>query len=135
MKLSDFSLQEPLDLPLDRVDAFLLDGKYVFRAPVSTAQTLRSVGIRKASRLSEEMAGQALALMRNPKTFGGEPARCFIPRHGLKFTCESKSWDILICFECFWVYFFTESQCIKASLSEAGVKALRKIFDDIFGPA
>jgi len=35
-------------------------------------------------------------------------ARCFIPRHGVRVTHAGKTYDLLICFECHWVYVFTD---------------------------
>ena len=35
-------------------------------------------------------------------------ARCFIPRHGVRVAHDGKTYDLLICFECHWVYVFTD---------------------------
>ena len=35
-------------------------------------------------------------------------ARCFIPRHGVRVTHDGKTYDLVICFECRWVYVYTD---------------------------
>jgi hypothetical protein len=39
---------------------------------------------------------------------GGEGKRCFIPRHGIRATHDGKTVDLAICFECSWVYIYTD---------------------------
>jgi hypothetical protein len=36
----------------------------------------------------------------------GHGAKCFDPRHAIRATTDGKSVDLLICFECHWVYVF-----------------------------
>lgn len=38
----------------------------------------------------------------------GSGARCFDPRHGIRASAEGKSVDLVICFECSWVYVFLD---------------------------
>jgi hypothetical protein len=40
---------------------------------------------------------------------GAKGARCFIPRHGLRAAHAGKTYDLVICFECGWVYVYTDS--------------------------
>ena len=35
---------------------------------------------------------------------GDRGARCFVPRHGVRATHDGKTYDLLICFECGWLY-------------------------------
>lgn len=35
-------------------------------------------------------------------------ARCFIPRHGFRAVYDGKTYDLVICFECHWVYIYTD---------------------------
>ncbi|VTR91989.1 Uncharacterized protein OS=Pirellula staleyi (strain ATCC 27377 / DSM 6068 / ICPB 4128) GN=Psta_0497 PE=4 SV=1 [Gemmata massiliana] len=35
-------------------------------------------------------------------------AKCFIPRHGVRVTHDGKTYDLVICFECRWVYVYTD---------------------------
>jgi hypothetical protein len=39
---------------------------------------------------------------------GNRPARCFIPRHGVRGTSDDAGFDLVICFECGWVYVYTD---------------------------
>jgi hypothetical protein len=36
----------------------------------------------------------------------GAPKKCFDPRHGIRASVDGKSVDILICFECGWIYVY-----------------------------
>ena len=37
----------------------------------------------------------------------GNWAKCFDPRHGIRVQREGKTVELVICFECGWVYIFT----------------------------
>lgn len=39
---------------------------------------------------------------------GNRPAKCFIPRHGVRGTGEDTGFDLVICFECGWIYVYTD---------------------------
>jgi hypothetical protein len=39
---------------------------------------------------------------------GDKGARCFIPRHGVRAIFEGKTYDLVICFECHWVYIYID---------------------------
>ena len=68
---------------------------------------------------------------------GAGPAKCWIPRHALRFVRGSKAFTILICFQCTWVYIYEDhvegGEVIEAEhetrmLFGAGVKP---VFDSI----
>ncbi len=40
---------------------------------------------------------------------GDSGAKCFIPRHGVRVTHDKKTYDLVICFECHWVYVYTDA--------------------------
>ena len=131
----DLCLKEPPKLSLDEVVAFTLDGSYDFASPVSKEGTFRSAGVLSSMKLASESARRALQLLSNPKMYGGEPMRCFIPRHGLRFVGKESEAEILICLECYWIYFFYGSQRVTASLSEGGRRSLKSLFSDVTEPA
>ena len=60
---------------------------------------------------------------------GDRGSRCFIPRHGVRATHDGKTYDLLICFECGWVYVYTDTSDKPTVLmiSEGPQKALNKI--------
>jgi hypothetical protein len=33
-------------------------------------------------------------------------AKCFLPRHGIRVTADGKTIDLVICFECSWIYIY-----------------------------
>jgi len=40
----------------------------------------------------------------------GNGAKCFDPRHGVRATVEGKTVDLVICFECSWVYVYYDRE-------------------------
>jgi hypothetical protein len=40
----------------------------------------------------------------------GVGAKCFEPRHGIRASVEGKTVDLVICFECSWVYVFFDKE-------------------------
>jgi hypothetical protein len=51
---------------------------------------------------------------------GGQPARCFIPRHGVSATHNGKTVDLVICFECGWIYVYVDGEKQNPSLTISG---------------
>ncbi len=51
---------------------------------------------------------------------GDVGARCFIPRHGVRVTHDGKSHDLVICFECHWVYVYTDKEEKRQSFATSG---------------
>jgi len=39
----------------------------------------------------------------------GNGAKCFDPRHGIRATAKGKTVDLVICFECNWVYVYYDN--------------------------
>ena len=134
MKRPDLCLKEPPNLPFGEVEAFALDGAYDFASPASKEGTLRSAGILARVNLSADAARRVMVALHNPKTYGGEPARCFIPRHGLRFVDHARAADVLFCLECHWVYFFYDVTPVVASLSEPGARWLETFFGKALNP-
>ncbi|MCS6865371.1 MAG: hypothetical protein RMJ56_00950 [Gemmataceae bacterium] len=60
---------------------------------------------------------------------GSRGARCFIPRHGLRAKYQGSTYDFLICFECRWVYIYTNAadKPLVLLISEAPEKTFNKI--------
>lgn len=60
---------------------------------------------------------------------GTRGARCFIPRHGLRVTYQGTTYDFLICFECHWVYIYTNpsDKPLVLLIGESPEKAFNKI--------
>jgi hypothetical protein len=62
----------------------------------------------------------------------GNGARCFEPRHGIRATDGKKSVDLVICFECGWVYVFVDNDEKSVQLNIKGnlQPALDKVLTD-----
>jgi hypothetical protein len=58
---------------------------------------------------------------------GGPGARCFIPRHGISVTHDGKTYDLIICFECSWIYVFEgDKRLVTVTTTGAAHKQLDK---------
>jgi hypothetical protein len=59
---------------------------------------------------------------------GGQPARCFIPRHGVEATHDGKTVALVICFECGHVYVYEGDKRTHAlTISPSAQKALSDV--------
>ncbi|QJX00690.1 hypothetical protein [Frigoriglobus tundricola] len=67
---------------------------------------------------------------------GDGGARCFIPRHGVRVAHAGKTYDFLICFECHWVYVFTDNsdKPLVLMIADAPQKAFNKLLTDAAVP-
>ena len=63
---------------------------------------------------------------------GDHASRCFVPRHGVRATHAGTTYDLLICFECGWLYVYTDASDKPTVLmiSDGPQKALNKILVD-----
>jgi hypothetical protein len=63
---------------------------------------------------------------------GKDGARCFVPRHGVRASHAGKSYDLLICFECHWLYVYAadSDKPLVLLVSEAPQKVLNKLLTD-----
>lgn len=53
-------------------------------------------------------AKKVVALLVKGVAEGSAPARCFVPRHGVRVVHEKKTYDLLICFECSQIHIYTD---------------------------
>lgn len=63
---------------------------------------------------------------------GKDGARCFIPRHGVRVSHAGKSYDLLICFECHWLYVYADGsdKPLVLTTSDGPQKVLNKLLGD-----
>jgi hypothetical protein len=63
---------------------------------------------------------------------GTSGARCFIPRHGVSVKYDGKTYDLVICFECSWVYIYTEGadKPLVLMTADSPQKTFNKILTD-----
>lgn len=68
------------------------------------------------------------SILTDPKTYAQFGAKCFLPGMGFRFKGEAKSFDLVICLKCSWIYAYTGAEDTLTysswALSEAGVKRL-----------
>lgn len=116
--------------------AYLLSGEHDMGTFSSKATEslpkFRNTPIFAQRDLPEAFIANATRLLESPNNYGGDAARCFTPRHALKFTSTTRELDILLCFECLWAYFWIDGEKSIHALSEVGVAELRRFFDAAF---
>jgi hypothetical protein len=61
---------------------------------------------------------------------GKEGARCFIPRHAIRVTHDGKTFDLVICFECNWVYAWVGDKRHQATCTKGPEVSWNKILTD-----
>ncbi len=71
-------------------------------------ERFRNYGVLGRAEIKGEDGHRRLveALYSGVRGEGAGPASCFNPRHGLRFVKGAETIDVLICFECTWVYIF-----------------------------
>jgi len=69
-------------------------------------QTLGEIEVKNAAERKELLAALRKGVEENQDT----GAKCFVPRHGIRATFKGKSVDLVICFECMWVYVYESDQ-------------------------
>lgn len=71
------------------------------------------------------------AVEKGRKESDGSVAGCFLPRHGLRFTHEKKTYDLVLCFECLSVQVFEGDTALRGFLtSSSPLKTLNKVLSD-----
>jgi hypothetical protein len=111
----------------DAVEVYSLDGE------LDGKDTWRGAKVLGKTEVKGEKAQKALAdAVKKGVTEGDRGARCFIPRHGLRVTHDKKTYDLVICFECGWLYLYTDKSDKPQVLliSSSPQSALNKILTD-----
>lgn len=66
----------------------------------------KSLGSTKLTKAADKKALSTAVAKGVAEGDGG--ARCFVPRHGVSVTHAGTTYDLVICFECSWVYLYTD---------------------------
>lgn len=116
--------------------AYWLSGEYDFGPKFTSKYTadlsrFRCTPILASDELTAERRGEITSLLSAHSNFGGEPMRCFIPRHGVSFANGPDQVDVLLCFECFLAYSFRGEEKDWHTLSEIGVQRMKAFFDEL----
>lgn len=86
----------------EALEVYSLDGEKNVKDGWHGAKVLGKTAVKG------DEAKKAGALVVKGVADGETGARCFIPRHGVRVTHEKKTYDLVICFECHWVYVYTD---------------------------
>jgi hypothetical protein len=81
----------------------------------------------------EKMRKEILDALDKSVADGGPGARCFIPRHALRGTYDGKTVELVICFECAWVYTYVNGERTKTTLTTT--KSPESVLDKILKEA
>jgi len=115
-KVTLFSL-DPSVLIINRNDPRPRLGNWLILGQTNLAKPQRSIAVK--------------ALIDAIKSFDGQSAMCFDPRHALRVTTPGHTYDFIICFACRQVWVWEGSQMI----ATAGITGPKKPFDDILTAA
>jgi hypothetical protein len=119
-------------LPIGLIVAHRLNGEYDLRKPSSRPGHLRSARILRSKRLADEQSNRLRATLTSIDSFGGEGARCFLPGFGFTVGGGPDVVEVLVCLQCYWVYFFCGDTKIVEALSEAGYRQLAEFYVELF---
>ena len=125
-----------IDIALDQANAtfYRLTGEYQWSAEL-LGDRARWSSFRETPIVSElildcEGKSDALNILSNSDSFGGEPMRCFIPRHGLRLSTGSQNVDLLICLECYIIKSWVDDKEDSHIISVNTALKLNEIFTD-----
>ena len=93
-----------------------------------TLPRFRDVPLLSSILLTVDLAASLRRSLSYHQTYEGEPMRCFIPRHGLRFGDAESGADALICLECYLAYFWIGDRELHYALSETAVSVLTTLF-------
>ncbi len=119
-------------LPPGPCVAYRLNGHYDFRGESSQPGYLRSSGILASRPLTEDYSGAVRTILMTSDSFGGEPARCFMPGLGFTIGDGADAVEILVCLQCYWIYFFRGETRMTETLSKAGQHRLSALYIELF---
>lgn len=103
MKLPD-AVQEALK-KAEKIQLLSLDPAHADKGPVKDGfHGWKVLGQTDLAEADRKKVAEAL-IKGVPDEKGG--ARCFIPRHGIRAQMAKESLDLVICFECSWIYIFS----------------------------
>ncbi len=90
----------------------------------------KSLGSTKLTKAADKKALSGTVTKGVAEGDGG--SRCFIPRHGISVTHAGTTYELVICFECSWVYLYTDKGDKPQVFMTTGVpqKALDKFLTD-----
>jgi hypothetical protein len=93
--------QDPeLSIPIDSMTVYSLDGRDRDKKPPAGEMFHRFPVLGKVDIASPEDRAAILAAIKKGIAKGDQGAKCFFPRHGVKFTQAGKTVEYVICFEC-----------------------------------
>jgi hypothetical protein len=129
-KLPENKLPDAVAKALEKADevvVYSLDGKDDVKDGWHGANVLGKATVKDAD------AKRALAaVLAKGVAEGLRGGKCYYPRHGLRATHAGKTYDLAICYQCGWVYVYTDASD-KPQLfftTDASQKALNKILTD-----
>ena len=129
----------PLQVPAGPVTAYFLSGQWFPKdcrptPPPSDEPRFRDAPILRTVAVPPSQAADCREIIADVESYGGDPARCFTPRHGLSFAADDgPPTDVLICFECHSLYFFQGEGRELFALTERTMQRLG-VFFSLFGP-
>ena len=119
-------------MPSGAIVAHRLDGKYDFSRQHAQLGHLRSVRILASLPLTDEQSARLRALLNSTDSFGGKAMRCFMPGVGFTVGNGAEAVEVLVCLQCYWVYFFNVETKMMEALSQVGHRQLSEFYVELF---
>ena len=82
--------------PEEKSPDMLYEWKVLGRAKVTSAE------------VREKLIGALEKSIAEPDSLG--PAGCFMPRHAISVTYDGHKYDVLVCFQCSWIYWYVDGK-------------------------
>jgi hypothetical protein len=121
-----------LGLPNEKLQFYHLTGEYQWPTEHLSASVdfdlFRETPIISESHLDPKVAEKIHGILDSESSYGGEPMRCFIPRHGISFSSESETVDYLICLECHIIHSWRDGVESSLFITKETVDSLGQIF-------
>jgi hypothetical protein len=108
-KVLENKLPDPVAKALEKADSvelYSLTGERADKDNESSWRGWKSLGKATLTKAADKKAVSTTVAKGIAEADGG--ARCFVPRHGLRATHGGKTYELVICFECSWVYVYTD---------------------------
>ncbi|MBI3830516.1 MAG: hypothetical protein HY291_13430 [Planctomycetes bacterium] len=83
----------------------------------------------------KEAAAGIRKVLQSADTYAEKGNNCFEPGMGFRFSHEGEDVCAVICLKCRWIYCYKGDTRQYFALSEAGVRALQKVYDDWLKPS
>lgn len=106
------------------IELYSLDPKSSAKSPSKDRGFHGWIVLGKTTLKDTSKKQQILDAIKKGVANGKQGARCFWPRHGIRAKSKGETVDLVICFECSWVYVFYDEKSDRDSILTTDESAL-----------